>query len=263
MLVLALFRALYSGQKYDTGTTALPTRYGGLGMHILTEKAPRDYSASKLITEPVVQEIKNQGQKIQSDSDNQYKISLIRMNLDNFYKGVLEELKSQLSPSSKRSLELAAERGSSNWLATLPLKDQGFVLNRSEFTDALNIRYYRQLKGVPDTCPCGHSFTITHALNCKRGGFVHMRHDNLRDFNAGLLSKVLTDVQKEPPLIPIVGENVSGNSADAARVDIRARGFWRPAQSAYFDVRVTNPLSESAMKTALSRVYDSHEKEKT
>ena len=30
----------------------------------------------------------------------------------------------------------------------------------------------------------------------------------------------------------------------------------------YFDVRVTNPLSASALKTPLSKIYDSHEKEK-
>ena len=262
LITYAFLPTLFGSAVNDTERQifALPTRNGGLGIHILAEKAPRDYSASTFITEPLVQEIKSQGYNI--PPENKHIISLIRIDLDNLYKAGLEELKTRLSPSSKRSLELAAEKGASNWLVTLPLKDQGFALNRSEFTDALNIRYHRQLKGLPESCPCGHQFNITHALNCKRGGFVHMRHDNLRDFNAKLLSKVQKDVETEPSLIPIVGENINGNSADGARVDVRAKGFWRPGQSAYFDVRVTNPLSASALKTPLSRVYDSHEKEK-
>ncbi len=53
-----------------------------------------------------------------------------------------------------------------------------------------------------------------------------------------------------------------GNVADEARLDIRARGFWRQGQNAYFDVSVTNPLSASSIKLPLSKVYDRHEKEK-
>ena len=83
----------------------------------------------------------------------------------------------------------------------MPLKSKDFVLNKSDFTDAINIRYNRDLKGLPENCVCGNKFSITHALNCKRGGFVHMRHDNLRDLNAKLLSKIQKDVEIEPAFI--------------------------------------------------------------
>ncbi len=86
-----------------------------------------------------------------------------------------------------------------------------------------------------------------------------MRHDNIRDFNAGLLRKIHKDVETEPKLIPIPGETCD---EDRARVDIRCKGFWRPAQSAFFDVRVTNPMSATALKNSLNRVYYSQEKEK-
>ena len=92
-----------------------------------------------------------------------------------------------------------------------------------------------------------------------------MRHDNLRDLNAKLLSKVHRDVQKEPPLTTIpssIAENMRGNTSAEARLDIRARGFWRPAQNAYFDVRVTNPFCATSMKNSLARVCDNHEREK-
>ena len=177
----------------------------------------------------------------------------------------MESVKRELSPQTKRCVEIACEKGASNWLAVLPLKKQGFTLNRSQFMDAINLRYYRELRGLPPTCACSQPFTITHALNCKKGGFVHIRHDNIRDFLAALLQIVQTDVQKEPPLQQLQTEVIPtniGNSADAARLDIRAKGFWRSGQDAYFDVRVTNPLAASAMKIPLSKVYDRHEKEK-
>ena len=124
-------------------------------------------------------------------------------------------------------------------------KKQHFALSRSEFEDAINIRYYRQLKGLPAVCPCSQKFTITHALNCRKGGLIHMRHDNVRDFLAGLLEIVQHDVQTEPPLQLTTTESTSasGNTADGARLDIRAKGFWRDAQDPYFDVRITNPLT--------------------
>ena len=78
-----------------------------------------------------------------------------------------------------------------------------------------------------------------------------MRHDNLRDLNAKLLAKIQKDVETEPALIPIEEDNAVGNGADGARLDIRAKGFWRPAQDAYFDMRVTNHLSATSLKTSL------------
>ena len=47
-----------------------------------------------------------------------------------------------------------------------------------------------------------------------------------------LLQKVFADVKIEPPLQPV--------NDDQARVDIRARCFWKMGQTAYFDVRI-NP----------------------
>ena len=70
-----------------------------------------------------------------------------------------------------------------------------------------------------------------------------MRHNKVRDFEANLLSKLCNDVETEPPLQPITGEVVRGLQGDNSRPDIRAKGFWRPFQNAFFDVQVTNPNS--------------------
>ena len=74
-------------------------------------------------------------------------------------------------------------------------------------------------------------------MNCKRGGFIIMRHNNLSDFEINLLSSVCKDVESEPPLLPLEGENLPKSTIkgdEARRLDIRARGFWRPAQNNFF-----------------------------
>ena len=242
---------------------ALPLRFGGMGITIPSEKAVRDFKSSMFVTSGLVKEIKEQGQN--PAPDNNDSITTVKAENEKIYLGKLEVLKRQLAPQTKRCVEIACEKGASNWLSVLPLKRQGFTLNRSQFMDAINLRYYRELRGLPTTCACNQTFTITHALNCKRGGFIHMRHDNIRDFLAGLLQIVQNDVETEPPLQPLRTDVIPteiGNAADEARLDIRAKGFWRAGQDGYFDIRVTNPLAASAMKLPLSSIYGRHEKEK-
>ena len=56
-----------------------------------------------------------------------------------------------------------------------------------------------------------------------------MRHNNVRDLTAKLLSEVCHDVQIEPHLQPLTGMILRYKTAvhkNDARVDIRAAGFW-------------------------------------
>ena len=45
----------------------------------------------------------------------------------------------------------------------------------------------------------------------------------MRDFEANLLRKICVDVETEPPLQPLNGENVNGLTGDESRPDVRAR----------------------------------------
>ena len=78
-----------------------------------------------------------------------------------------------------------------------------------------------------------------------KGGFVHRRHDEVRDMLANLLKDVCHDVQVEPHLQILTGEVLTSsvNSSDEARLDISARGFWQRGQRAFYDVRVFNPFA--------------------
>ena len=50
----------------------------------------------------------------------------------------VQEIRESRSQPKQRMMDLRGEKGSSSWLSVLPLKDQGFNLNKGEFRDALN-----------------------------------------------------------------------------------------------------------------------------
>ena len=82
--------------------------------------------------------------------------------------GVLEEV-----PVDLRSMvELAAEKGASSWLTTLPIEEHGFYLNETAFWDAIYLRYGWKPERMPDKCVCSAQFSVEHALTCPRGGFT-------------------------------------------------------------------------------------------
>jgi hypothetical protein len=165
----------------------------------------------------------------------------------------------------KRTMEQLAEPGASSCVGALPLKEQGFNLNKSEFNDALCIRYDKPLKNLPSKCSCSKPFTLTHAMNCNRGGFINARHNSIRNLEAHLLNEVCNDVQVEPPLQPVppgTTFNRSANLADNARLDVRARGFWREGQQAFLDIRMTNADCETHKNKTLKAVLRYNEQQK-
>ena len=72
-----------------------------------------------------------------------------------------------------------------------------------------------------------------------------MRHNNIRDFQANLLTKVCKDVEIEPPLQPVTEERLTASTliGDEARP-------------------VTNADAESHRSVDIKKVLSKHEKEK-
>ena len=162
----------------------------------------------------------------------------------------------------RRSIDLAREKGSSTWLSVLPLEDHDFYLHKGEFRDALCLRYGWSLSNTPHTCNCGTVFSVDHAMICHMGGFPTIRHNEIRDITASLLTEVCHNVATEPLMQPLTGETLtirSANYEDGARLDIRARGFWNRSQDAFFDVRVFYPNTPSNRSTNISSAYRKHE----
>ena len=107
-----------------------------------------------------------------------------------------------------------------------------------------------KLKDTPSNCVCGEPNTINHALICKKGGYVSLRHNSLRDRTAEIMKITCRDVVIEPNLLPIneVELPTGSNKADNARLDVSARSVWNPLEKAFFDVRVFHAPAASNRK---------------
>ena len=175
----------------------------------------------------------------------------------------LEEIKNLVDCKFKRTIELACEKGAGVWLTALPLQSLGYVLNKQEFRDAICLRYGWKIPNTPFHCRCGEKNSVDHTLNCRLGGYVTMRHNNIRNFEAHLLSDICKDVKIEPELLPIGNtRTLSTNVADKARLDVSAVGVWSPMERTFLDVRVFHPNSPSYLNTSPEQLYLQHEREK-
>jgi len=141
--------------------------------------------------------------------------------VDDHHKSVTDSyasLMSSLSSSLHRSILCSGESGSSSWLTALPLSEHGFALHKGTFRDALCLWYGWQPPLLPSSCVCGKRFTVPS-----------IRHNELRDITAGVLTEVCHSVEVEPTLQPLTGEQLSYRSAnveDGAILDVVAEGFW-------------------------------------
>ena len=86
-----------------------------------------------------------------------------------------------------------------------------------------------------------------------------MRHNEIRDLTAIILSEVCSDVCIEPDLQPLSGEVLTGASSivqDGAHLNIAANGVWGGRfERTYIDVRVFNLHAPSHRQTNLSICY--------
>ena len=251
---------------------ALPARLGGMGIVNPTEISDDELNNSVTLTNSLVNDIVMQSSSHsateKSTRTTLKNISQLRAEkLEARLESILDEIRHESSQSSdeEKMIECCREKGASNWLTTLPIADKGFALNKQEFRDAVRLRYKFNLDGLPDRCSCGENFSVNHAMMCKKGGFVTLRHNEIRDITKEMLNEVCHDVRSEPILTALTGENFrlrSSNVSDEAKVDISARGFWVRGQRAFFDVRVFHPFAPSYRHKSLQATHRQHESEK-
>ena len=103
-------------------------------------------------------------------------------------------------------------------------------------------------------------------MSCAKGGFPALRHNEIRDITASLLTEVCSDVRVEPDLQPVTPDQLDGasaNSQDGARLDLSANGVWGGRyEKTFFDVRVFNPIAPSNRGQTPAAAYRKHEREK-
>ena len=95
---------------------------------------------------------------------------------------------------------------------------------------------------------------ITTLLNMHY--LASLRHNELRDLTAELLTEICKDVSKEPALSNLT------DTEEELRADVSARGLWQPMQRAFIDVRVFHPFAPSYRNQSVSATFKSMENEK-
>ena len=246
---------------------ALPARLGGMGLLNPTLSADWEYMASCEVTGPLSKCLINQGQNYSEAETAQLSAKRnIHLCKRQSLSDSAAELRDNLPANLKYAMDLAQERGASNWLTALPIEEHGFLLHKGAFRDAVALRYGWHPLHLPASCTCGKSFTVDHALSCPRGGFPIIRHNEIRDFTANIMSEVCHNMSIEPHLQPVTGESLSfatSNSQDGARLDIAANGFWGGwFERTFFDVKVFNPFAPSNRHSQPSNSYRAHENAK-
>ena len=244
---------------------SLPARLGGLGFLDPSLISDIEYECSLSATLQLTEAIYSQQRSLNIDKEAlSDTMKSITKKKNDMYKELQGCIKEQSSETIGRILELAAERGASSWLTSLPLKRYGFLLNKQEWQDAICLRYDFKIKGVSKTCVCGEDYSVNHCLTCKKGGYVTLRHNSLRDLSVEILGEICQDVGKEPHLLPVTGEQLptGSNIKDGARLDVSARGIWAPLARAFLDIRVFNPQAQTNRSKPIPMMYSSHENQK-
>ena len=89
-----------------------------------------------------------------------------------------------------------------------------------EFQDALSLRYNWSIKRIPKKCECGIENDLDHLLTFKNGGYIIMRHNDLRDAESNLLSEAgCQDVRVKPLQIPTRGDHLQAQKSKDIRQD--------------------------------------------
>ena len=207
------FEYLNSIQSYTLTLTttktlrimALPTRLGGLGLDNPQSESESEYSASCNVCLPITDLIIQQSGQLNPDTLEKQRQarSVVRQEKRQAAAEDTRLLLEELPDDTKRMINLAAEKGASNWLAVLPVDEHGFYLHKTAFRDAICLRFGWKPDRLPEKCVCGSSFTVEHALTCNRGGFSFLRHNEIRDLSAKLLTEVCPNVGIEPGLQPL------------------------------------------------------------
>jgi len=171
------------------------------------------------------------------------------------------------------------------WLSVFPNRLNGTGLSADEWRDNVRLRYNHSPLDMPTACDgCGAKMTVEHALSCKTGGLVHIRHDDVADEWRHLCGTALSPgrVEREPRIFSSVSRRVRVAAGDSTippsstppavtlplpaateeRGDASCHGFWERGRTTIFDMRITDTDARSYRKKEFAKVLEQHEKEK-
>ena len=102
------------------------------------------------------------------------------------------------------SVLISSEKGSSNWLTTLPLSDHDYALHKGAFRDVLCLHYGWQPSSLTSNCVCGKSMTVELSAVPL---LVFLQSDIMNCMIIFLSQQHCHSVRTEPPLQPLSGQH--------------------------------------------------------
>ena len=148
-----------------------------------------------------------------------------------------------------------------------PSTVNGTELGAQEWRDALFLQYVLYPPELPTHCDdCHVRFSISHTLDCKKGGLVTARHKDLRDKVVDLAGKTFTPSHMhDDPLIysgravkrtKATPDGASGKKYQAGapppevlekKGDLQIRDLWQNGMDSIHDIHVVNTDAKSHM----------------
>jgi hypothetical protein len=185
----------------------------------------------------------------------------------------LEALVSKLPAFERRTILRGRLTG--QYLTVTPSVVHSTQLSPQEFRDSILIRYCRSPPDLPSHCDgCSQSFSVPHALACKKGGLVITRHNEIRDELFDIATKAFppSSVRDEPKINPCrvvepenspasVDRNLAKNNGEE-RGDLLIRSLWANGTDCIIDVRMTDTDAPSYRNREPVKVLESQEREK-
>ena len=98
---------------------------------------------------------------------------------------------------------------------------------------------------------------MNHALDCKKGGLIVQRHNEIRDVICDLAGLVWKQIIREP----IINDSSETNEPSLVG-DIAIRGVWQPQATAFFDIRVIDTDAKSYASISPDSVVRNAERDK-
>ena len=122
-------------------SSSITGAYGRSWAHKSIRSVDAEYQASIRVSASLVSKLYPQSHETREEAKVQRLVYATRKEKDDGLKEELEEVKAMLPDKTQRAVDLACEKGASNWLTVIPFKDMEFDLNKQEFHNAVRLRY--------------------------------------------------------------------------------------------------------------------------
>lgn len=246
--------------------SCLPVKLAGLGIPDPVKSAPGNFTTSAAVTTKLAESLRN-STNLDVGTYVRHATGILQEEREAKRTALVADLTAFIdhsTPNDARRLKRTQETGA--WLTALPNTWNDTILSAEEFRDNLRHRFGLTPLHLPSRCDgCQQRFTVEHALQCKKGGLIHSRHDDLAQEWHELCAKALkpANVSDEPAI-----SQARGTQGDRAtlppelRGDVGAHGFWQRSRTAIFDIRITDTDAPSYRSRAPAKVLQSQEREK-